>query len=108
MMSPKSLAFVGHLKHISNINFGQGNKIALNRTMNNFNRQAIRQGSIDSHSNINFFIQSKDKRNQMFAPEVKQFILDDNMRRNIIATQKHSGSHSAHHEAKGGSYVQQT
>ena len=107
MMSPKSLAFVSHLKHISNINFGQGTKLALNRTMNNFNRQAIRQGSIDNHSNINFYIQSKDKRNQMFAPEVKQFILDDNMRRNIMSGQKHSGSHSAQHDNKVGSYVQQ-
>ena len=29
-----------------------------------------------------FFLQSKDKRHQMHAPEVKQYILEDNMRRN--------------------------
>ena len=28
-----------------------------------------------------FYIQSKDKRHQMNAPDVKQFVIDDNIRR---------------------------
>jgi len=52
MMSPKSLSLINHLKHISGINYGHGSavnntKMAMNRTLNNFNRGITGNNSID-------------------------------------------------------------
>lgn len=76
MMSPKSIAFISHLRHISAINFGQhavavssvpsGNsKMALNRTMNNFARGngLNLSGSVDDPHPHSYQLPSKDKRN---------------------------------------------
>ena len=98
MMSPKSLNFIAHLKQLSNINFGHSSnsvansKMALNRTMNNFNRttNGFCQQLDDSKG---YDLQSKDKRNQMDAPDVKQFIMDDNERRNMSRKNGVKGHH---------------
>ena len=82
MMSPKSLAFIGHLKTLSGINFHNG-KQGFNKTIQGFGgRGGLNQSAIDPSNSMAFHLQSKDKRHQMHAPEVKQFILDDNYRRN--------------------------
>ena len=39
---------------------------------------------MDNGGGNNFQIPSKDKRNQMFAVEVKNYIMEDNMRKNMI------------------------
>ena len=55
----------------------------MNKTMNNFQASRLGPGSgqMENMSATSFYIQSKDKRHQMHAPEVKQFIIDDNIRR---------------------------
>jgi len=46
-----------------------------------------------SQSSTSFHIQSKDKRNQLHAADVKQFITDDNSRRNhLLAPKKQTQS----------------
>ena len=54
MMSPKSLTFIGHLKHLSGINYNNvsNSKSILNKTMNGFGARTPglqNNGSIDSH-----------------------------------------------------------
>ena len=39
-------------------------------------------------NNNGFQIPSKDKRNQMFAVEVKNYIIEDNVRKNMILSQQ--------------------
>lgn len=97
MMSPKSLAFISYLKKISSINFGaQQSKIGMNKTVTGFSRSSNglnRNDAMDVQSCSSFHIQSKDKRNQLHASDVKQFILDENGRRNLLmAQQKQSQS----------------
>ena len=93
MMSPKSLAFISYLKKMSNINFGiqQQSKQGMNKTLNGFSRSSNgvnRNDAMESQSSSSFHIQSKDKRNQLHASDVKQFILDENGRRNYLHAQK--------------------
>ena len=75
MMSPKSLAFISYLKKISSINFGvQQNKIGMNKTVTGFSRSSNglnRNDGMDAQSCSSFHIQSKDKRNQLHASDVK-------------------------------------
>lgn len=65
----------------------------MNRTTTGFGRSNGFNNSIDLNNSSTIFIQSKDKRNQMHAPDVKQFILDENLRKNMS---------SAHGISKGG------
>lgn len=44
--------------------------------------------SLEQFENVSFMIQSKDKRHQLHAADVKMFILEDNNRRNMISNQK--------------------
>lgn len=96
MMSPKSLAFISYLKKMSNINFGNAGqtKTAMNKTVTGgFSRSSngLNRGDTAadfSHSSTSFHIQSKDKRHQLHAADVKQFVLDENSRKNYLNAQK--------------------
>lgn len=54
------------------------------RSSNGLNRNDF----MDIQSSASFHIQSKDKRNQLHASDVKQFILDENGRKNYLMAQK--------------------
>ena len=54
------------------------------RSSNGLNRN----DGMDANSSSSFHIQSKDKRNQLHAADVKQFINEDNGRRNYLHAQK--------------------
>jgi len=79
-MSPKSLSFINYLKKISHINFAtpsSGGKVGLNKTITGFNRSAG-SDTLDQFSSVNFMLSSKDKRNQLHASDIKQFIIEEN------------------------------
>ena len=95
MMSPKSLAFISYLKKISSINFGSlsqsgpqsaNNKNVMSKTAASGFRQANGKILADGEpvSAAAFVIQSKDKRHQLHASDVKTFILEDNARRSLV------------------------
>lgn len=63
----------------------------MNKTVTGFSRSSNglnRNDAMETQSSSSFHIQSKDKRNQLHASDVKQFILDDNGRRNYLMAQK--------------------
>ena len=85
-MSPKSLSFIQYLKKMSGINFGQ--MVMNQKAMMNKTTGFVKIPQNEQLAPSSFMIQSKDKRHQLHASDVKQYIMEANGLKTMSHTQK--------------------